>query len=287
MISVSRMFSRRSALLAAAAGVFTPFAARAECRLGPPEAGTGPIVWGGYDQAELDAAYDQDAYQAFIERTNDRLRSASSDLWWRRGYPERHAYGEGAKEGLDFYSCGKVGAPLFIFVHGGTWRQLDAASSGFAAEMFLDAGAHFAALDFDDVRVLGGDLRVLANQVRRGMAWIARNAEDLGADPGRLYLGGHSSGAHLAAVALITDWENEFDLPRDVIKAGLCISGMYELEPVFLSWRRTYLDTDPEIAEAMSPDPSPLGTRHPDHPCLRDVRDPRVPEAGGRLCGRA
>ncbi len=253
MISFSSVFNRRRMLLAAAASALAPVAAKAECRLGPPEHQKGPIVWGGYDQVELDAAYDQDAYQAFIERTNDRLSYASSDLWWRRGYPDRHSYGEGEKERLDFYSCGKAGAPLFVFIHGGTWRYLNAANSGFAAEMFMDAGAHFAALDFDDVRVVGGDLRVLSDQVSRGIAWLARNAEDLRVDPARIYVGGHSSGGHLVATALTTDWKKDFGLPRDVIKGGLCISGMYALEPVFLSWRRSYLATDSEIAEATSP----------------------------------
>jgi carboxylesterase type B len=44
----------------------------------------------------------------------------------------------------------------------------------------------------------------LADQVRRAVAWVFQNIARFGGDPNRLYLGGQSSGAHLAAVALTT-----------------------------------------------------------------------------------
>lgn len=212
-----------------------------------------PIVWDGMDQVELDAAYDQDFYQPHIDRVNSRLSKLSFDYRFRRGDPERASYGEDQTEGLDIYRTDREDAPVFVFIHGGTWRFLNAATSGFAAEMFNDAGAHFVALDFADVRTVGGDLGHHADQVRAGIAWVARNAASFGADPDRLYVGGHSSGGHLCAVALTTDWEDAFGLPRDVIKGGLCMSGMYDMAPVRLSWRSRYVAFTDEMEEAMSP----------------------------------
>jgi len=57
----------------------------------------------------------------------------------------------------------------------------------------------------------------------------------------------------LAAVALTTDWRRDFDLPADIIKGGLCISGMYELAPVRLSKRSAYVAFDDATVEALSP----------------------------------
>ncbi len=71
-------------------------------------------------------------------------------------------------------------------------------------------------------------------------------------DPERLYIGGHSSGGHLCGVALVTDWEKEFELPATVVKGGLCMSGMFDLAPVRLSWRRSYVNFTDAMAEAMS-----------------------------------
>jgi len=90
--------------------------------------------------------------------------------------------------------------------------------------MFVKAGAHFVALDFVNVKETGGDLRPMAAQARRAVAWVYQNAERFHGDPQRLYIGGHSSGGHLCAVALVTDWAKEFGLPADMVKGGFCMS---------------------------------------------------------------
>ena len=95
--------------------------------------------------------------------------------------------------------------------------------------MFVDAGAHFIALDFNNVIETKGDLMVMADQVRRGVAWVYRNAASFGGDSNRLYLSGHSSGGHLAAVAVTTDWRKMFGFPSDVVKGALLASAMYDL----------------------------------------------------------
>jgi arylformamidase len=119
--------------------------------------------------------------------------------------------------------------------------------------MFLAAGAHYVVPDFAWVQDVGGSLMVLADQVRRAIAWVYENAAHLGSDPSQLYVGGQSSGGHLAAVALTTDWPRDFDLPVDVIKGGMCISGMYDLTPVRLSARNAYVAFDDATVAALSP----------------------------------
>ena len=118
--------------------------------------------------------------------------------------------------------------------------------------MFVNAGAHYVALDFIAVKEAGGDLGVMAAQVRRAIAWVYKNAASFGGDPERIYIGGHSSGGHLCGVALVTDWHNEFGLPDDAVKGGLCMSGMFDMAPVRLSWRRTYVNFTDAMADAMS-----------------------------------
>jgi arylformamidase len=137
----------------------------------------GPPVWRDYDQDELEAAYNQEFYQPHTDAMNGRLSALSFDLRLRRGYPDRVAYGEGPDEGLDIYRAATERAPVFVFVHGGIWLHLNASMSAFAAEMFLDRGVHFVALDFALVNELAGDLGRMADQVRRGIAWVVRNAE--------------------------------------------------------------------------------------------------------------
>jgi arylformamidase len=213
----------------------------------------GARVFLDYDQEALDAAYDQAAYEPNIEQMRKRWHSTSARTRARIGLPQRHAYGTAEVEGLDLFCAKRPHAPVFVFIHGGAWRAGTASQYSAPAEMFVRAGAHYVVPDFSWVQDCGGDLLPIADQIRRAIAWVYRNAASFGGDPGRLYIGGHSSGAHMAAVALTTDWAGEFGLPRDIIKGGMCSSGMYELAPVRLSHRSSYVAFTDAAVERLSP----------------------------------
>ncbi|HEY4820632.1 MAG TPA: alpha/beta hydrolase, partial [Xanthobacteraceae bacterium] len=155
-------------------------------------------------------------------------------------------------EKLDIYRTSRPNAPVFVFIHGGNWQSGAAKDYAFPAEMFVNAGAHYVALDFANIKEAGGDLGVMAAQVRRGIAWVCKNASTFGGDPDRIFIGGHSSGGHLCGVALVTDWQKDFGLPDNAVKGGLCMSGMYDMTPVRLSWRRSYVSFTDQMADAVS-----------------------------------
>ena len=247
---VSRRISRRSRLAATAAVAVTPAAAQ-ECRLGPPPHHQGQPVFLNYDQLELDASYDQAYHEPLIGQVAKRLASNSEAVRARLGAPQRMAYGPSEIEKLDIYRTKAANAPVFVMIHGGSWQTGVAKDYGFAAETFVNAGAHFVALDFVDIKTANGDLGVMAGQVRRAIAWVCKNAASFGGDPARVYIGGHSSGGHLCGVALVTNWP-EFGLPDTAVKGGLCMSGMYEMEPVRISWRREFVHFTDQMADAMS-----------------------------------
>ena len=139
-----------------------------------------------------------------------------------------------------------------IFIHGGAWRAGSAANAAYMSETFVDAGAHFVALDFNNAIETKGNLMTMAEQVRRAVAWVHKNAASFGGDSNRLYVSGHSSGGHLAGVVLTTDWQKDFSLPIDTVKGGLCASGMYDLHPVTLSARSSYVKFTSDVVEALS-----------------------------------
>jgi arylformamidase len=245
------LISRRTVLATAVAVAASPALAE-ECRIGPPSHHKGPLVFLDYDQVELDASYDQVSYEPLIAQVSQRLATNSEATRARIGVPQRAAYGPTEVETLDIYRTSHPNAPVFVFIHGGTWRSGAAREYAYPAEMFINAGAHYVALDFVGVIEAGGDLGVMAAQVRRGIAWVYKNASTFGGDPERIYIGGHSSGGHLCGVALVTDWQKDFGLPEDAVKGGLCMSGMYDLAPVRLSWRRTYVNFTDDMVNAMS-----------------------------------
>jgi len=243
--------TRRTMLAAGAAAIATPALAE-NCQLGPPEHAKGPKVWMDMDQTELDAAYDQ-AFYAPLARLNIARRAANSELARKRlGAPSRQAYGPSEFEKLDIFKARKANAPIFVFIHGGAWLGGEAKNYADAAEMFANAGANYVVLDFIAIKAADGDLRKMAEQVRQGIAWTFKNAGSFGGDPNQLYIGGHSSGGHLCGVALVTDWQKDFGVPNDIVKGGLCMSGMYDMKPVRLSKRSSYVKFTDEIEQSMS-----------------------------------
>src|SRR6185295_18599939 len=150
------------------------------------------------------------------------------------------------------YTAKQANAPVHIFIHGGTWRTGTAQQYSFPAETFVHAGAHFISLDFTSVLDVGGDLAPMADQVRRAVAWVHKNAASFNGDPNRLYVSGHSSGGHLAGVVLVTDWQKDFGLPKDTVKGVTCCSGLFDLKPARLSKRGEYIKFTDEMEHALS-----------------------------------
>lgn len=251
------VISRRSLLgtaaTIAAAPVLTTTPALAEgCQVGPPPHEKGPKVWMDLDQVELDAAYDQSFYAPMISQFQKRFASISETTRARLGAPKRFAYGPTPIEGLDLYPARTPNAPIFVFVHGGRWLLGNAKQYGYPADLFVNAGVNYVALDFIQVDAANGDLRQMADQVRRGIAWVYKNAGSFGGDTKRFYIGGHSSGGHLAGVATVTDWQKDFGLPADMISGALLMSGMYDLKPARLSARSRYVKFDDDTEQSLS-----------------------------------
>src|SRR5262249_601411 len=121
------------------------------------------------------------------------------------------------------------------------------------ADTAVANGIHFAAARFSTIDPLRRTTRMpdMAAELRRAVAWLFRNAASFGGDPGRIHVIGHSSGAHLASVLLTTEWRAQ-GLPETVLKSGTCVSGMYDLRPVLLSARSSYVRLSPLEEDELS-----------------------------------
>ena len=202
-----------------------------------------------YTKAELDRNFDQRGWianaEAIIARHIERSRGTREKLTF---VPDLR-YGKHPDEMLDYFPAERKGAPIQVFVHGGAWKNFGKNDYSFPAEGFVPAEVSTAILNFSKLPHVR--LPVLVDQVRRAVAWVYKNADRYGGDPERLYMSAHSSGAHLTANTLLTDWPS-LDCPRQIIKAATCVSGPYDLEPVMLSARSSYVDLDKAEMLALS-----------------------------------
>ena len=217
----------------------------------PTQRVKGPLVFLDMDQQALDDAYDQELWAPNRALVVERRKAASARARAILGAPKRVAYGPSEHERLDIFDCGTKGAPVNVFVHGGAWRRNVAADYALQAEPLVRAGAHSVIIDFINVDQAGGDLFPMYEQVRRALAWVYRNAESFGGDRNRLYVSAHSSGSHLAGVVLARGWKEE-NLPPDAYKGAVLLSGMYDLAPVRLSKRSSYVKFTDTMVEQLS-----------------------------------
>jgi arylformamidase len=211
-------------------------------------------VWLDYDQAALDRAYNQSHYATNMQEVLARYAERSESYRAAQGAPQRHKYGPSTKESFDFYPSKKTNAATQIFVHGGAWRGGLAKNYGFLAELFYAADVNLLIPDFERVEDAKNGLQTMVDQIRSTVHWAATNAATLSLDANNLHLFGHSSGAHLVACTLLTDWQKNYQLPANVVCSATCTSGIYDLKPVRLSSRNGYLNLSDEIENGLSPE---------------------------------
>ncbi len=210
----------------------------------------GRHVFLDYDQEALDRAFDQRVWAANADAVLESFNEDGKAVKAVGGHHADLRYGTGPDECLDWFPAGQAGAPIHLHIHGGAWRYLRKEDVAFAAPAFIEAGMHYVVPDFSalpDVRLVD-----VVEQLVRAVSWVYRNAGRYGADGNRIYLSGHSSGGHLCAVLLTTDWTRH-GLPADVIKGGLCVSGIYDMEPVLISARRSYVKLSDDEKHRLSP----------------------------------
>jgi arylformamidase len=92
----------------------------------------------------------------------------------------------------------------------------------------------------------------IVEEIRRCVAWIAREGAAHGADPAHLVVSGHSAGGHLAAAMLATPAAN-FGTGRHPLAGAVSVSGVHDLVPMVLASFNTDLRLDDAEARRLSP----------------------------------
>jgi len=155
---------------------------------------------------------------------------------------ERAAYGPTEPERLDIYPAAAKGpAPVFVYIHGGYWRLLDADDSGFMAPAFSALGAVTVALNY--ALAPSVTLEEIVRQCRAALAWLRANVARFGGDPGRIHIAGSSAGGHLAAMLA----------REDGVAGATMLSGLMDVEPLVHCHVNDWLALTPERARALSP----------------------------------
>ena len=173
-------------------------------------------------------------------------------------------YGKAPHESLDVFLPTREKAPILVFIHGGYWRALDKRDVSFVAPSFVQDGAMVVVPNYALCPAVSVETIVL--QMVYAVEWAYRNAPTYGADRERIVVAGHSAGGHLAAMMLSCEWNRVApDLPSDLVRAAISISGLFDLEPLrhtpfLMNDLRLTADSVLRLSPAYFP--APIGTLH-------------------------
>ena len=201
------------------------------------------VLYRGMDRAALDAAYNntaavgQEKRNRYVADWTARSKALADKVKARRDL----RYGEAPRNRIDFYPGGKPGAPTFVFIHGGYWQMSDKENYGCVGAGPLAHGLNVALIEYTLAPAIKMD--GIVAEVKRAVGWIVSHLGEFGASRDGIYVGGHSAGGHLTASVAA----------EPGVKGALPISGLFDLEPIRLSYLNDAVRMDEAEARRNSP----------------------------------
>lgn len=159
-------------------------------------------------------------------------------------------YGPRDRNRIDFLKA-KDGGPTLVFIHGGYWQTRAKENFTFCAAGPMAHGINVALIGY--TLAPDASLGQIVDEVRIGIDYLVTELPALGGDPTKMIVSGWSAGGHLSSMSL----------GHPHIKAGLLISGIYDLEPIRHSYLNAKLNLDDETIQRNSPMRNPGGVNKP------------------------
>jgi arylformamidase len=155
------------------------------------------------------------------------------------------AYGPGERQRYDLYFADARPAPLVTYIHGGYWQRGDREGYAFLARALNAAGLDVALPSY--TLCPAASVMDIVAELRTFLAalWAKTKTYPL--------VTGHSAGGHLTAALVATDWSKLAGVPADLVRAGVPISGVFELAPLVGTSINASVGLDSASARAASP----------------------------------
>ena len=202
-------------------------------------------------QEEIDEQYDIGAATPGREAFVNRAMSESEKIRRNLNCKLDIRYGPSLDETLDIFPAKQANPPVLVFIHGGYWRAFTSKEFSFIANSFVENGITVVVSNYSLCPKVS--ISEITRQNRAVIAWLARHAEEYNGDPDNIYVSGHSAGGHLTAMLCSSDWQGEYGLAQDIVKGGLAISGLFDLQPFRYSFLQPTLSLSHEIIMRESP----------------------------------
>jgi acetyl esterase/lipase len=161
------------------------------------------------------------------------------------------AYGDGARQKLDIYlpkQNADSGSAVLIFFHGGSWHDGEREGYGFLGRAFAARG--FVTVIADYRKAPSVRFPAFVQDTASAIAWVHANIVKYDGDADRIFVMGHSAGAHIAMMtALDPQWLAANNLAPDVIKGVIGLAGPYDFLPLTTDSSKFALGQWPDLKE--------------------------------------
>lgn len=183
------------------------------------------------------------AYRVYASRLRPYARFAKAYWAGRRFYAtyphvaQDVAFHPNVQPLLDVYSRpAGDGHPVLVFVHGGSWKDHDRKLFAPVAAKLLPHGLVVVIPDHTLNPHAGYEQ--MAREIAAALSWTLDHSQEYGGDPKRVFLSGHSSGAHLALLAVM---DPRFLAEHGKSAAQVCgligLSGVYDVQAEHDFWQ--------------------------------------------------
>jgi arylformamidase len=160
-------------------------------------------------------------------------------------------YGPTLDETVDIFPAKETNAPVLVFIHGGYWIQGTSKKFSLVARGPVSRGVTVVVTNYSLCPEVS--IEEITRQSRSAIAWLYKNASGFNIDPEQIFVSGHSAGGQQVGMLVSTDWASNYGLPDFVIKGGITISGIFDLNPLRYSFLQPKLLLTHEIILRQSP----------------------------------
>lgn len=202
-------------------------------------------------QEDIDLEFNLDLTVADIDHWIEWYSQASLTTRCKLDCILDKRFGPTVDETVDIFLAEEQGGPLLVFIHGGYWVVCSSKDYSFVANGLVDRGINVVVINYSLCPKV--TISEITRQSRAVIAWLQREAPNFNADPSRIFVAGHSAGGHQVGMLLATDWPGEYDLPNNIIKGGISISGIFDLHPLYYSYLQPRLMLTHEVILRQSP----------------------------------
>jgi arylformamidase len=206
--------------------------------------------WRSMSQQELDLGLNNGTAVAGSGELVNGWEQRSAEL--RKRHPDHIdlRYGPRERNRIDFLKA-RDQAPTLLFIHGGYWQMRAKEAFTMFAEGAMAHGINVALIGY--TLAPEATLETIVAEIHQGIDYLAGQLPVLGADAGGIVVSGWSAGGHLTAMAL----------SHRKVKAGMAISGIFDLEPIRHSYLNVKLKLDGPMSRRQSPMVQPGGPMKP------------------------